>query len=111
VTLSDPMDYRRLLAKVHLAGQALSASGIHKGPHIIDPRSGKPAKTGIAVWATAQTAADADALSTAFMVMSVDRIRAFCRANADTSAVLIHSGGRKNLMRFGRWDNADFCCR
>jgi thiamine biosynthesis lipoprotein len=107
VTLSDPVDYH-LLARVNLAGCALSASGMHKGQHIIDPRSGKPAKGKLAAWATAKTAACADALSTAFMVMSVDEVRAFCKANRDTSALLVLSGRKKELVRFGRWQNTAF---
>ncbi len=108
LTLSDPTDYSRLLARIHLSGRALSASGICKGPHIINPRSGKPV-TRYGAWAAAQTAAAADALSTAFMVMSVDKIRAFCSAHPDTSALLVNKkvGGR--LSRFGQWDKADFC--
>jgi thiamine biosynthesis lipoprotein len=109
LTLSDPTDYSRLLARIHLSGRALSASGIRKGPHIINPRSGKPAKARLAAWSAAQTAAAADALSTAFMVMSVDKIRAFCSTHPDTAALLVNKkvGGR--LLRFGQWDKADFC--
>ena len=108
LSLSDPADYRKLIARVYLAGQAISASGLHKGPHIINPHSGKPV-TRQGAWATAQTAAVADALSTAFMVMPVDKIRAFCSAHTDTAALLVNkkTGGR--LLRFGQWDKADFC--
>lgn len=108
VSLSDPADYRRGLTKIHLADFAVSASGLLKCPHIIDQHSGKPAKGKLAAWATAKTAAAADALSTAFMVMPVDEVRAFCKANRDTSALLIPSGRKKELSRFGRWDKTVF---
>jgi thiamine biosynthesis lipoprotein len=108
LTLSDPTDYSRLLARIHLSGQALSASGLRKGPHIINPRSGKPAKARLAAWAAAKTAAAADALSTAFMVMSVDKIRAFCSAHPDTAALLVNKKVDGRLLRFGRWDKTDF---
>jgi thiamine biosynthesis lipoprotein len=112
VTLSDPADCRQLLAKCNLAGRAISASGLHKGPHIIDLRSGRPPKGKIsAAWATAQTGAVADALSTAFMVMSAEQIRAFCAAHTDVSALLVPSGGKKCLLRFGQWDQTEFGCR
>ena len=107
LSLSDPTD-NRVLAKIHLKDLALSASGIQKGPHIINPRSGKPVKGKIAAWATAKTAASADALSTSFMVMPVDKVRAFCKANRDTSALLVLSGRKKELLRFGRWKNTVF---
>jgi thiamine biosynthesis lipoprotein len=107
VTLSDPGDYSRLLGKINLSGSAISSSGIRKGPHIINPRSGKPAKR-LGAWALAQTAALADALSTAFMVMSVDEVRSFCKTHPDTSALLVLPAKNKNqVLRFGRWDKKD----
>ncbi len=110
VSLSDSSDYRRLLAKIHLADFAVSASGLQKGDHIIDPRSGKPVEDKLAAWATAKTAAAADALSTAFMVMPVDEIRTFCDEHTDTSALLILAGNEagKNILRFGNWNKAEF---
>jgi thiamine biosynthesis lipoprotein len=111
LTLSDPTDYSRILAKIYLEGFSISASGIQKGPHIIDPRSGKPVKRKLAAWATAKTAAAADALSTAFMVMPVDKVRAFCKANSDTSALIILAKKNKTvqkILRFGRWNSAEF---
>ncbi|MFH1370161.1 MAG: FAD:protein FMN transferase [Planctomycetota bacterium] len=114
LTLSDPTDYNRVLAKIHLKGLSLSASGLQKGPHIINPRSGKPAKGKLAAWATTKTAstgrltaAAADALSTAFMVMPIGEIRAFCKANPDTSAFLIlppaKKGSVSRVLQFGSW--------
>ncbi len=110
LTLSDPTDYRRLLARIHLSGQALSASGLSKCPHIINPRSGKPAKARLAAWATTKTAAAADALSTAFMVMSVDKIRIFCSTHPNTAALLVNKKIDGRLLRFGCWDKTDFIC-
>ncbi len=114
LSLSDPTD-NRVLAKIHLKGLSISASGLQKGPHIINPRSRRPAKGKLAAWATAKTAstrrltaASADALSTAFMIMPVDKIRDFCKASPDTSALLIPSGGKKELLRFGNWENIIF---
>lgn len=114
LTLSDPNDYSRVLAKIHLKDLSLSASGVQKGPHIINPRSGKPAKGKLAAWATAKsastrrlTAASADALSTAFMVMSVNDIKAFCVTHPDTSAFLILPAKKKDscnrVLRLGNW--------
>ena len=111
LTLSDPADYSRLIAKIHLSGRAISASGLRKGQHIINPRSGKPV-TRPGAWSMAKTAAEADALSTAFMVMPANAVRSFCEKHKDTSALLILSdkskktGGR--MLRFGRWGKAKF---
>ena len=40
-----------------------------KGPHILDPRTGKPALRQNRAWALSETAAESDALSTACMVL------------------------------------------
>jgi thiamine biosynthesis lipoprotein len=49
---------------------SLSGSGLAvKGPHILDPRTGKPAPRQNRAWALSETAAESDALSTACMVL------------------------------------------
>ena len=100
VTLSNTID-NEILTKLYLADKALSASGLQKGLHIINPRTDKPAKGKLACWATAKPAAVADALSTAFMVMSLDEIEAFCESHADTSALIIKPGRKRELIRLG----------
>ncbi|MGD0596628.1 MAG: FAD:protein FMN transferase [Sedimentisphaerales bacterium] len=111
ISLSDPADYSRLIAKIHLSGRAISASGLRKGQHIINPRSGKPV-TRPGAWSMAKTAAEADALSTAFMVMPVNAVRSFCEKHKGTSALLVLSGKSKKtgsrILRFGRWGKAKF---
>jgi FAD:protein FMN transferase len=111
VSLSDPADYSRIIAKIHLAGRAISASGLRKGQHIINPRSGKPV-TRPGAWSMAKTAAEADALSTAFMVMPANAVCSFCEKHKDTSALLVLSGKSKKagggILRFGRWGRAKF---
>jgi thiamine biosynthesis lipoprotein len=54
---------------------SLSGSGLAvKGEHILDPRSGAPARIRSKAWALASTAAQSDALSTACMVLSETEI-------------------------------------
>jgi len=56
--------------RCHLKNVSLSGSGLAvKGRHILDPRTGKPARRQNRAWAMAQTAAESDALSTACMVL------------------------------------------
>ena len=111
LTLSDPADYSRLIAKILLSGRAISASGLRKGQHIINPRSGKPV-TRPGAWSMAKTAAEADALSTAFMVMSINAVRSFFEKHRDTSALLVLSGKNKKtgsrILRLGQWGKAKF---
>jgi thiamine biosynthesis lipoprotein len=79
---------RRLL----LAHRAIGASGTAvRGAHIIDPRTGQPAAGKFRAWALASTAAEADALSTAFMVMADDEVRDYCRSHPGISAYLLHA--------------------
>jgi FAD:protein FMN transferase len=111
ISLSDPADYSRLIAKIYLSDRAISASGLRKGQHIINPRSGKPV-TRPGDWSMAKTAAEADALSTAFMVMPVNSVRTYCEKHRDTSALLVLSGKSKKtgsrMLRFGRWGKVEF---
>lgn len=64
-----------------LRDEAVSGTGFQiKGAHVIDPRSGKLVDMRrIIRWAVAPNATLADALSTAFMVMTRREITAFCR--------------------------------
>ena len=68
---------------------AVSGSGIAvKGTHIVDPRAGRTAERSRRVWAFTESAADSDALSTAFFVMSNDDVAAFCREHGSCGAIL-----------------------
>ncbi|MCR4416072.1 MAG: FAD:protein FMN transferase, partial [Thermoguttaceae bacterium] len=76
---------RRLL----LSGRAVSGSGVGvKGAHIIDPRTGRPAQGIVRAWAAAPTAAEADALSTAFLVLGPEGTREYCRRHPGVAAHL-----------------------
>jgi thiamine biosynthesis lipoprotein len=61
----------------------------HRYGHILDPRSGQPAEGILSTTVLAPTAALADALSTAFYVMGVERSLEFCRTRPEIAAVLI----------------------
>lgn len=66
--------------RVELREGAFSGSGTAvRGLHIIDPRTGRPARRRTRAWATAPTAAMADALSTALIVMSEEEVDRYCR--------------------------------
>lgn len=77
VTLSHPNDTETLLGRLLLKDEALSSSGLQKGEHIIDPRSGYPAASKIAAWVITPDAATGDALSTALMIMTEGEIEEF----------------------------------
>jgi len=72
-----------------LKDAALSGSGLAvKGSHLVDPRTRRPATRTLRAWAHAPGAAVADALSTAFFVMTDEEVAAFCAAHAGIGAAL-----------------------
>jgi len=89
ITLPSPAPRKT----IYLDGRALSGSGLEiKGSHIYDPRTGSPARRAkTIVWASWPTAAGADALSTAFFVMSLPEIERFCRSHQEVLAAVITS--------------------
>jgi thiamine biosynthesis lipoprotein len=112
VTLSHPEDRRRTLARVALKNISVSGSGVEKGRHIIDPRTGEPAEGKVATWSIAPEAARADALSTAFMVMSPEEVKDFCVEHPEVRALLIvhkdtETGPGEVLLPLGRWQGGE----
>jgi len=108
VTLSNPQEPKETLARVYLDHQALGASGVQKGSHIIDPRTARPVKGTLAAWVRCRRAAVADALSTAFMVMSPTEIEGYCSQHPDVSALVIFKDGdeprtKARIQHYGRW--------
>jgi thiamine biosynthesis lipoprotein len=100
---------RRRLGVVRLRGRALGVSGAtHQSfryngrtyGHVLDPRSGEPA-VGVALAAAlAPTAAEADALATAFYVLGAEGTRSYCAANPHVSAVVLPDGAGDEPLRF-----------
>jgi thiamine biosynthesis lipoprotein len=88
VSLTHPLAKKEIKI-LFLSRQAVSGSGRQKGNHIIDPRTGYPATGTLAAWVLAPTAARADALSTAFMVMSSKEAKEYINKHKDISACII----------------------
>ena len=112
VTLSNPRSRKQTLARLCLKNQAVSGSGLQKGQHIIDPRMAHPVEGRCAAWACAADAATADALSTAFMIMSRDEVKQYCLRHPDVLAMLIlKERGKKaqedKILHFGRWKKGE----
>ncbi|MFC1555209.1 FAD:protein FMN transferase [candidate division KSB1 bacterium] len=102
-TISDPADKNKIISRYLLRSKAISGSGTCKSSHIINTRTGYPVKNGLAAWAIGNTAAECDALSTAFMIMSAEEIENLCRSRNDIQAVKITEGSKNesNVMFFG----------
>jgi FAD:protein FMN transferase len=84
---------------VQLADRALSGSGTEvKGAHIIDPRTGRPARGHLAAWASHPSAAVSDALSTAFLVMRTEEVGRYCRTRPEVWALVILPGKKCKIF-------------
>jgi len=108
VTLTHPANRKQILARPCLRAGALSGSGLEKGRHIIDPRTIQPVEGKRAAWSSAPDAATADALSTAFMIMSPDEIKDYCLRHPNTRAMVIlqeqDEGTQKDtILHVGPW--------
>jgi thiamine biosynthesis lipoprotein len=119
LTLSDPAEPSRVLARLSMRQTALSASGVRKGDHILDPRTSLPVRGRLGAWAALPRpgtrdaddgagprlapGAVADALTTAFMLMSLDDIEALCALSPGLEAWILcaePSPRTANLMHF-----------
>jgi len=97
VSISDP-DQNLVWKVIEMRNDVLSASGLKKGAHIIDPRSGECISGNRSSWVTAENAARADALSTAFIVLSVGEIKQICLNLPAVKACLLMDG---KFINFG----------
>jgi thiamine biosynthesis lipoprotein len=101
VGLGHPWEPGRRIALLRLRDRALGTSAAtfrhleHDGRrlgHILDPRSGWPAEGVALASAVAPSAAEADALATAFYILGAEKTRAYCDAHPDVGAVLLLEG-------------------
>ena len=108
VTLSNPLNRRENLEVIHLSNRALSSSGLEKGQHIIDPRNGEIVDGKIGSWVFGKEAGTCDGISTAFMVMSKEKIKEYCQNHPETAAMVMFGRGIESkeaeILHFGNWE-------
>jgi thiamine biosynthesis lipoprotein len=101
VGLADPLRPDRRLAEIRLRDRALATSGAShqffrsqgkRYGHILDPRTGWPAEGVFSSTVLAPTAAEADALSTAFYAMGAAAAQEYCREHPEIGMVLLYPG-------------------
>ena len=101
VGLIHPLHPDKRIAEIILNGNALGTSGTarqsfyHQGKrygHIIDPRNGLPSEGVFSATAIAPTAAEADALATAFYVMGGAASVEFCKRHPEYSCIVLSPG-------------------
>jgi FAD:protein FMN transferase len=104
LTMSDPDDPSIVLERLTARQTAFAASGVRKGDHIVDPRSGEPVRRRRAAWVTlrrphgAAAATVADALTTACMLLDRDQVDALCRNSPGIEAWILDD---TELLHFG----------
>jgi thiamine biosynthesis lipoprotein len=98
VGLAHPLKPGERLFEFRLQNQALGTSGsgtqfFHHGGkrygHILDPRTGRPAEGVLSSTVLAPSAAEADALSTAFYVGGLELAEGYCQHDHRISALLV----------------------
>jgi len=111
VGLADPERPQCRRALVHLCNRAMATSAItyqhieHEGKrlgHLLDPRTAWPAEGMLTATVTAPTAAEADALATAFFILGVEKTRAYCATHPEIGAALITEVAPQRIELVGR---------
>jgi thiamine biosynthesis lipoprotein len=101
VAVPDPREMERTLLEVRLTNRGVSVTGksgtgvaaAHRPAPILDPATGLPAVSDlIAAVAIADSAADADALSTAFYVLGLHKVGEFLERTQRVEAILVVAG-------------------
>jgi thiamine biosynthesis lipoprotein len=108
ISLRNPYDKESAADVVHLGNGALSTSGNYEKffelgaktyAHILDPTTGRPVENMLATIVIAPSACAADALSTAFYVMGVERSRDYIAHRHHLTAVFYLPSGMKPRFR------------
>ena len=109
VALRDPDHPDDSLGTVHLRNRGMATSGAafqrfeaagRMFGHIIDPRTGEPPTSGpSSVTVLAPTAAEADALSTAFFLLGVAGSASILASRPDVGAIFVERAGADDLAR------------
>lgn len=101
-----PPGVTSLLDTLFLKNRALSGSGLQKGPHIVDPRTGRPVSGIRAAWALAPDGTTSDALSTTFMVMDIHEIEILCSKNPYIGAMVLYPDkrGQETILKCRNWE-------
>jgi FAD:protein FMN transferase len=101
IALRNPFEPESPLGVIRLRNRALGTSGSSFQQfaidgqvygHIIDPRSGRPAQGPASVTVLAPTAAEADALSTAFYLLGQDAAGDFVARHPEIGVVFVEAG-------------------
>lgn len=109
VGLKHPWHPNRRLAMIRLRNRAMATSGAtfqhftyndRTLGHLLDPRTGRPAEGIAAATAFAPSAAEADALATAFYVLGPASTARYCADHPDVAAALLPDAPDAELLTY-----------
>jgi thiamine biosynthesis lipoprotein len=104
IALRNPFDPEKPLGVLRLRNRGMGTSGLafqrfeangRTYGHILDPRTGEPAIGPASVTVVAPTAAEADALSTAFYLLGVDAAQCYIERHPEIGAVFVEEASRR----------------
>jgi thiamine biosynthesis lipoprotein len=116
VGISHPWHPGRRLALLRLRDRALGTSAStfrhlewlgRKLGHILDPRTGWPAEGMASVSIVGPSAAQADALATAFFILGVEKARSYCDHHPEIGAVLLPADPHAGPLTVNLEDGGD----
>jgi thiamine biosynthesis lipoprotein len=105
-----------VIARLRLREAALGTSGAgeqffevegRRYGHVIDPRTGWPAEGVLSASVVAPSAAEADALSTAFLVAGPELAASFCATHPGVMALLVPESEAASVLTFGASEGAE----
>lgn len=108
VSIRHPLNDRPAI-RVHLRDRSLGVTGSErqyfsyngrKLGHVLDPRTGWPCEECLLTVALAPSAAEADALSTAFFVLGVDGTARYCADHPEVAALVVSHEGECDWRTF-----------
>jgi thiamine biosynthesis lipoprotein len=117
VDIVSPLRAGPRIGTLSLRDAALGTSGVgvqfvveggRRYGHVIDPRTGWPARGALSVSVVAANAALADALSTGFLVGGIDTARRYCREHPDVLALITPDDGVGRTIVVGEHPTASF---
>jgi len=115
IDLESPQTSQPHLARVYLRDGALGTSGAgeqyilgdgQRYGHVFDPRNGRPARGVLSASVITDNAADADALSTAFLVGGPSLAARYCEEHPGTMALLTLDDETERTHVFGSYAGA-----
>src|SRR5205085_2935656 len=109
--IKDPRD-ESVVETVYLRDEAISTSGNYEQffevdgvrySHILDPRTGRPTQGMVSVSVIGPSAAETDALSTAFFVLGRAATEDYCRDHPGIRVIMMEErdNGGLEISRFG----------